>query len=195
MPDFEAAAASPALVAVDSTAATPVYLCPLEHEADFVLHSATKYLGGHSDVLLGAVVCRSADDAERLRAFRCRTGIVAAPDPCWLLLRSLKTLRVRMERITATAQVLAEKLRAHPVVQTVRYPGFGGLMSFDVPDARKVETALRVITNATSLGGAESVLESRSRWEGERVPPGLLRLSVGLEDVDELWADLERALA
>jgi cystathionine gamma-synthase len=195
MPDFEAAVASPALVVVDSTAATPVYLRPIEHGANFVVHSATKYLGGHSDVLLGAVVSRSADEAERLRAFRSRTGIVAAPDPCWLLLRSLKTLGVRMERITATAQVLVEKLRAHPAVQTVRYPGFGGLLSFDVADPRKVETSLRVITNATSLGGTESLLESRRRWEGERVPAGLLRLSVGLEDPDVLWADLERALS
>jgi cystathionine gamma-synthase len=195
MPDFEAAAAAPARVVVDSTAATPVYLRPLEHGADFVVHSATKYLGGHSDVLLGAVVCRSADDAERLRTFRGRTGIVAAPDPCWLLLRSLKTLGVRMERVTATAQALVGKLRAHPAVETVRYPGFGGLLSFDVADARKVETSLRVIANATSLGGTESLLESRRRWEGERVPEGLLRLSVGLEDPDELWADLEQALS
>jgi cystathionine gamma-synthase len=195
MPDLEAATASPARVVVDSTAATPVYLRPLERGADFVVHSATKYLGGHSDVLLGAVVCRADHDAEKLRAFRGRTGIVAAPDPCWLLLRSLKTLRVRMERITATAQALAEKLRAHPAVETVRYPGFSGLLSFDVPDARKVETSLRAIKNATSLGGTESVLESRRRWEGERVPEGLLRLSVGLEDPDELWADLEHALA
>ena len=195
MPDFEAADASTARVVVDSTAATPVYLRPLEHGADFVVHSATKYLGGHSDVLLGAVVCGSADGAERLRAFRGRTGIVAAPDPCWLLLRSLKTLSVRMERITATAQALVEKLRAHSAVEVVRYPGFGGLLSFDVADPRRVETSLRVITNATSLGGTESLLESRRRWEGERVPEGLLRLSVGLEDADELWADLEQALA
>jgi cystathionine gamma-synthase len=195
MPDFAAATAARARVVVDSTAATPVYLRPLEHGADFVVHSATKYLGGHSDVLLGAVVCRSSDDAEKLRAFRGRTGIVAAPDPCWLLLRSLKTLRVRMERITATAQALVEKLRAHPAVETVRYPGFGGLLSFDVADARKVETSVRLIANATSLGGTESLLESRRRWEGERVPEGLLRLSVGLEDPDELWADLEKALA
>jgi cystathionine gamma-synthase len=195
MPDFEAAAAAPARVVVDSTAATPVYLRPIERGADFVVHSATKYLGGHSDVLLGAVVCRSAEDAETLRAFRSRTGIVAAPDPCWLLLRSLKTLDVRMERITATAQALVEKLRAHPAVETVRYPDFGGLLSFDVADARKVETSLRLIANATSLGGTESLLESRRRWEGERVPEGLLRLSVGLQDPDELWADLEQALA
>jgi cystathionine gamma-synthase len=195
MPDLEAAAAHPARVVVDSTAATPIYLRPLEHAADFALHSATKYLGGHSDVLLGAVVCGSAGDATRLRDFRGRTGIVAAPDPCWLLLRSLKTLRVRMERITATAQDLAERLRGHPAVTEVRYPGFGGLMSFDVADPRKVETSLRLIANATSLGGTESHLESRARWEGDRVPEGLLRLSVGLEDADELWADLGQALA
>ncbi|HYX87811.1 MAG TPA: PLP-dependent transferase [Gaiellaceae bacterium] len=197
MPDLEAATVHPARVVVDSTAATPVYLRPLEHGADFVVHSATKYLGGHSDVLLGAVVCRSDEEAERLREFRGRSGIVAAPDPCWLLLRSLRTLRVRMERHTANARVLVEKLRAHPGVETVRYAGFGGLLSFDVADAetaRKVETSVRLIRNATSLGGTESLLESRSRWEGDRVPPGLLRLSVGLEDPDALWADLEQAL-
>jgi cystathionine gamma-synthase len=198
MPDLEAAASSPARVVVDSTASTPVYLRPLEHGADFALHSATKYLGGHDDVLLGAVACRSAEDAATLREFRGLTGIVAAPDPCWLLSRSLRTLEVRMERHTASATELAERLRAHPAVEVVRYPGFSGLLSFDVADAesaRQVEISLRTITNATSLGGTASVLESRTRWEGDRVPPGLLRLSVGLEDVDELWADLERALS
>jgi cystathionine gamma-synthase len=198
MPDLEAAAASPARVVVDSTAATPVYLRPLEHGADFAVHSATKFLGGHHDVLLGAVACRSAEDAERLRDFRGRTGIVAAPDPCWLLSRSLKTLPVRMERHTASATELAGRLRVHPAVEVVRYPGFGGLLSFDVADAeaaRRVETSVRRIRNATSLGGVESVIETRTRWEGDRVPPGLLRLSVGLEDVDELWADLQQALA
>jgi cystathionine gamma-synthase len=198
MPDLEAAVAHPARVVVDSTAATPVYLRPLEHGADFALHSATKFLGGHHDVLLGAVVCRSSEDAVRLRDFRSRTGIVAAPDPCWLLSRSLKTLRLRMEQHTRNAIEIAERLRSHPAVQVVRYPGFGGLLSFDVADgeaARQVETSLRTIENATSLGGVHSVLETRTRWEGDRVPPGLLRLSVGLEDVDVLWADLEQALA
>ena len=198
MPDFEAAAAHPARVVVDSTAATPIYVRPLERGADFALHSATKFLGGHDDVLLGAVACRSADDAARLREFRGRTGIVAAPDPCWLLSRSLKTLPLRMERHTAGATAIVERLRAHPAVQVVRYPGFGGLLSFDVADgdaARTVETSLERIENATSLGGVDSVLESRSRWEGDRVPAGLLRLSVGLEDPEELWADLEQALA
>src|SRR5919204_2626723 len=111
MPNFEAAAASPARVVVDSTAATPVYLRPLEHGADFVVHSATKYLGGHHDVLLGAVVCGEAEAAERLRAFRGRTGIVASPDSAWLLSRSLKTLRPRIERQTVTATELAGRLR------------------------------------------------------------------------------------
>jgi cystathionine gamma-synthase len=195
MPDFEAAAAYPAPVLVDSTAATPIHLRPLEHGADLVLHSATKYLGGHSDVLLGAVVCRERDTADRLREFRTRTGIVAAPDPAWLLLRGLKTLEVRVRRQTETAQELVRRLESHPRVETVRYAGFGGLLSFDVAgDPRKVETSTRVIQNATSLGGVESVMESRHRWEGDRVPVKLLRLSVGLEDVDELWSDLDQAL-
>jgi cystathionine gamma-synthase len=199
MPDLAAAAAHPAPLVVDATAATPIHLRPLEHDADFVVHSATKFLGGHHDVLLGAVVCREQADYERLLEFRTRSGIVAAPDAAWLLLRSLKTLRVRVERQTATALELARRLEAHKAVERVRYPGFGGLMSFDVAGgaeaARRVETSVRLIANATSLGGADSVLETRHRWEGDRVPENLLRLSVGLEDVDELWADLEQALA
>jgi cystathionine gamma-synthase len=199
MPDLDAAAAHPAPLVVDSTAATPVYLRPLERGADYVLHSATKFLGGHHDVLLGAVVCDTQEDYDRLHEFRTRSGIVAAPDAAWLLLRSLKTLRVRMERITASAQELARRLEAHERVERVRYPGFGGLMSFDVVGgataARRVETSTNMIKNATSLGGVESVLETRARWEGDRVPENLVRLSVGLEDVDQLWADLERALS
>jgi cystathionine gamma-synthase len=197
MPDLAAAAAHPAPVVVDATAATPIHLRPLDHGADFVVHSATKYLVGHDDALLGAVVCKREDDASRLGDFRTRTGIVAAPDPCYLLLRGLKTLEVRLNRQTETARELASRLEGHPAVGTVRYPGFGGLLSFDVADAgaaHHVETSLRLITNATSLGGVDSVLESRSRWEGERVPPGLLRLSVGLEPVEDLWRDLADAL-
>jgi cystathionine gamma-synthase len=198
MPDLEAAAAHPAPVVVDSTAATPVHLRPLEHGADFFLHSATKYLGGHDDVLLGVVVCKRDDDAARLREFRTRTGIVAAPDPAYLLLRGLKTLELRVRRQTDTARELARRLERHPKVANVRYPGFGGLLSFDVADAaaaHAVETSLQVIENATSLGGVDSVLEARARWEGDRVPPGLLRLSVGLEPLETLWTDLDSALA
>jgi cystathionine gamma-synthase len=196
MPDFEAAAAHAASVVVDATAATPVHLRPLEHGADLVLHSATKYLSGHSDVLLGAVICRDPKTAQRLREFRGRSGIVAAPDAAWLLLRGLKTLELRVRRQTETATELAQRLEAHPGVEVVRYPGFGGLLSFDVNrDATQVEISTSVIMNATSLGGVRSTMESRHRWEGDRVPKNLLRLSVGLEDVDELWADLEQALA
>jgi cystathionine gamma-synthase len=197
MPDLEAAAAYPAPVVVDSTAATPVHLRPLEHGADFVLHSATKYLAGHDDALLGAVVCRDPAAAGELRTFRTRTGIVAAADPAWLLLRGLKTLEVRVRRQTETATALAERLRGHRKVQIVRYAGIGGLLSFDVADgdaARRVETSTGLIVNATSLGGVTSVMESRHRWEGDRVPAGLLRLSAGLEDADALWTDLEAAL-
>jgi cystathionine gamma-synthase len=163
-----------------------------------VVHSATKYLGGHHDVLLGAVVCRDRETAARLREFRGRSGIVAAPDPAWLLLRSLETLTVRVARQTETARELARRLEQHTSVERVRYPGFGGLLSFDVAGgeeaARAVETATRAIANATSLGGVRSTLETRARWEGDRVPPGLVRLSVGLEGVDELWTDLAGAL-
>jgi len=197
MPNFEAAAAHAAPVVVDSTAATPVLLRPLEHGADFVLHSATKYLGGHDDVLLGVVVCRDPAAAEELKVFRGRTGISPAPDPAWLLLRSLRTLETRVLRQSASAAVIAERLDAHPKVSVVRYPGLGGLLSFDVADgdaARRVETSTRVIVNSTSLGSVTSLIESRARWEGDRVPAGLLRLSVGLEDPDELWADLAQAL-
>ena len=196
MPDLDSAAAHPARVVIDSTAATPVYLRPLSSGADYALHSATKYLGGHHDLLLGAVACRDPEAARRLREFRSRTGIVASPDAAWLLLRSLKTLRPRVERQTQTATELASRLDSHEAVERVRYPGFGGMLSFDVRgDANAVETSLKAIANATSLGGVDTVLESRRRWEGDRVPENLLRLSVGLEDVDELWADLEQALA
>lgn len=197
MPDLAAAAAYPAPVVVDSTVATPVQLRPLEHGADYVLHSATKALGGHDDVLLGVVVCRDPAAAEELRGFRSRTGISPAADPARLLLRSLPTLEVRVLRQAASAAIVAERLGSHPKVSVVRYPGLGGLVSFDVADgdaARRVETSTRLITNSTSLGSVHSLLESRHRWEGDRIPTGLLRLSVGLEDPDEIWADLAQAL-
>jgi cystathionine gamma-synthase len=194
MPNLAAAAAHPAPVVVDSTVATPIHLRPLEHGADFALHSATKYLAGHDDALLGAVAGRKLDD---LRTFRSQTGISPAPDPAWLLLRGLKTLDLRVRRQTETAADLAERLRAHPKVTVVRYPGIGGLLSFDLADgaaARRVETSTKLVVNATSLGGVTSVMESRYRWEGDRVPEGLLRFSAGLEDADALWADLGQAL-
>jgi len=194
MPDLDAAVAHPAPVLVDSTVATPVYLRPLEHGADFALHSVTKYLGGHDDTLLGAI---AGKDLAELRTFRTRTGISPAPDPAWLLMRGLKTLDTRVRRQTETAKTIAQRLAEHPTVVTVRYPGLSGLLSFDVADgdgARTVETSTELIVNATSLGGVTSVMESRHRWEGDRVPAGLLRLSVGLEDADAIWADLVQAL-
>jgi cystathionine gamma-synthase len=199
MPDFEAAARHPARVLVDATASTPVYLRALERGADYVLHSATKFLTGHHDVVLGAVVCRDPSDARRLQDARGRTGIIATPDNAWLLHRGLATLEVRMRRHTENATAIAERLSAHDRVERVRYPGFGGLLSFDVAGgsdaARNIESGTRKITNATSLGGALSTIETRRRWEGERVPDNLVRLSVGLEPLEELWDDLNRALS
>ena len=199
MPDLDAAARHPARVLVDSTASTPVYLRALERGADYVLHSATKYLTGHHDAVLGAVACRDAGDAERLGDVRGRTGIVATPEGAWLLQRGLATLDVRMRRHTESATAIAERLAAHEAVERVRYPGFGGLLSFDVAGgaaaAGKVETGTRTIANATSLGGAQSTLETRRRWEGERAPENLVRLSVGLEPLEELWDDLNAALS
>jgi cystathionine gamma-synthase len=199
MPDLEAASRHPAPVLVDATAATPVYLRALERGADYVLHSATKFLTGHHDVVLGAVVCRNPDDASRLGDLRSRTGIISTPESAWLLHRGLATLEVRMRRHTESAVAIAERLAGHDAVERVRYPGFGGLLSFDVAGgadaARKVETGTRRIANATSLGGARSTLETRRRWEGERVPDNLVRLSVGLEPLEELWGDLNGALS
>lgn len=198
MPDFEAAAAHPARVVCDATAATPLHVRPLELGCDIALHSATKYLSGHDDALLGTTVCANPEDNARLREFRMRTGPVPAADTAWLLLRGLQTLEVRVARQTATALLIAERLRGHAGVTVVRHPGFGGLLSFDVTDAAaasRVETSTQLVVNKTSLGGVVSSIEARARWEGDRVPLGLLRLSVGLEDPDELWADLEHALA
>jgi cystathionine gamma-synthase len=213
-PDLEAAIAQAhaagALVVVDNTVLSPVLLRPLEYGADFVLHSATKIVAGHHDALIGVVSCARGEDHARLQAFRGASGIVAAPDPAWLMLRGMRTLALRVERQSTSALELARRLADHPAVHEVRYPGlgpdpiaeryvtaFGPLLSFDVAgadEAARVEKALALIENATSLGGVASTLEARARWEPTRVPPGLLRLSVGLEDVEDLWADLAQAL-
>lgn len=198
MPDFEAAAAHPAPVVCDATLASPLRLRPLDLGCDVSLHSATKVLAGHDDLIAGVATVNDDDLFDRLHLTRRLTGLVASADTAWLLERGLKTLEVRLDRMEATARVLAERLAGHPAVTTVRYPGFGFLVSFDVADgeaARCVEIATGMIENATSLGGVRSKLESRHRWEGERCPEGLLRLSVGLEVAEALWADLEQALA
>ena len=198
MPDLEAAVAHPAPVVCDATVASPLRLRALEHGCDVVLHSATKVLAGHDDVLGGVTVTREQRLCDRLHLTRRLTGIVASADTAWLVLRGLATLEVRLARQESSARLLAERLAAHPAVATVRYPGFSFLLSFDVADgdgAGRIERAIRTIENATSLGGTRSKLEARHRWEGDRIPTGLIRLSVGLEDPEALWADLDAALA
>ena len=198
MPDIEAAVAHPAPVVCDSTIATPLGIRPLALGCDVVLHSATKYLGGHDDLIAGSLVVREGDLRERLWHSRRLLGLTPSADTAWLLLRGLKTLEVRVARQVATASEIAKRLESHPAVTVVRYPGLGGVISFDVADGKaalSVETSLQVIENTTSLGGTRSKIESRHRWEGDRCPPGLLRLSVGLEEPDAIWADLEQALS
>jgi cystathionine gamma-synthase len=197
LPDLEAAAAHPAPVVCDATVASPLRLRPLEHGCDVALHSATKILAGHDDVLAGVTVTRDVELRDRLHLTRRVAGIVASADTAWLVRRGLETLSTRLDRQEASARTLAQRLASHPAVEIVRYPGFSFLVSFDVADgeaAGRVERAVRTIVNATSLGGVRSKLEARHRWEGDRIPAGLLRLSVGLEDPETLWADLEQAL-
>jgi len=197
MPDLDAATAHPAPVVCDATVASPLRLRPLEHGCDVVVHSATKVLSGHDDVVAGVTVTRDRELRDRLHLTRRLAGIVASADAAWLVLRGLETLEQRLASQEASARVLAERLDAHTAVGTVRYPGFSFLISFDVADgdaAARVERAVETIENATSLGGTRSKLEARHRWEGDRIPTGLLRLSVGLEPVDVLWGDLDRAL-
>jgi cystathionine gamma-synthase len=197
MPDFAAAVAHPAPVVCDATLSSPLRLRPLEEGCDVSLHSATKVLAGHDDLLAGVATVTDDSLFERLHLTRRLAGIVASADTAWLLERGLRTLEVRLDRMEATARTISERLAEHPSVTTVRYPGFGFLVSFDVVDgaaARRVEVATTTIVNATSLGGTRTKLESRHRWEGARCPEGLLRLSIGLEQADVLWADLEHAL-
>ena len=194
IPDWDAARAHQGVVVCDATISTPVFLTALDEGADVVLHSATKYLTGHHDALIGATVTRDGELQQRLYDARLRLGLSASPDAAGALLQGLQTLEVRMRRQTESAAELARRLQADPRVSNVRYPGFSSLISFDVADPRAVETATTLIRNQTSLGGVTSSMESRYRWEGDRIPRGLLRLSVGLEDVEALWADLDRAL-
>jgi len=205
--------AAGALLAVDSTCATPVHTRPLALGADLVMHAGTKYLAGHSDVLAGMLVTARDDDAwARLRELRHDEGACLAPFDAYLLLRGLRTLYVRVERASRTAHALADRLAALGV--TVRYPGlpahpqhalaarqmqrgFGGMLSIQVPDPLAVIARLRVWVPATSLGGVESLVEHRYTVEGPDTPtpPDLLRLSVGLEHEDDLFDDLRQALA
>ncbi len=211
--------AAGAILVVDSTVAPPVTTRPLELGADIVLHSATKYLNGHSDVLGGALIGRERDarweEVERVRKL---TGGAMAGFDAWLLLRGIKTLGVRFDRVSDSALRIARHFEGHPHVETVLYPGleshpghvvareqmqrgFGGMLSLLVRGSEvqtlSVAKALRVFVRATSLGGVESLVEHRATVEGPYsvVPKNLLRFSVGLEDPGDLIADLEQALA
>ncbi|MCZ4498129.1 MAG: Cys/Met metabolism pyridoxal-phosphate-dependent enzyme [Marmoricola sp.] len=190
-----AAKESGAYVVVDNTFATPMLQQPLDLGADLVVHSATKYIAGHSDVLMGAIVTR--DDAlyDVLKSRRDLYGAIPGPFEAWLALRGLRTLPLRVERASANAAELARRFAAHPAVVEVRYPGFGGMLAIVLPDAESADRltrGTRLWVHATSLGGVESMFERRRRWAAEpkTIPEGLVRLSVGIEDVDDLWDDL-----
>jgi cystathionine gamma-synthase len=186
------------LVAVDNTFATPLLQRPLELGADIAVYSATKFIGGHSDLLLGAAV--TADEAlfGRLRRARELAGATPGTLECFLALRGARTLPLRLRQSSENAAALVDHLRAHPLVERVRYPGFGAIVSFDLADAESADRvcgATRIIRHATSLGGVETTMERRSSLPGqEHIPPGLIRMSVGCEHVDDLLTDLDAAL-
>ena len=203
--------------AVDNTWATPVAQRPLVLGADLVMHSTTKYLGGHGDVTGGALVTREDDEFfQRVRTVQTAGGAVAAPFDCWLVVRGIKTLPYRIRAHTANAMAVAEFLASHPKIEAVHYPGlashpghaiaarqmsaFGGMVSVQVRGGReaslRVKSRVKVFTRATSLGGPESLVEHRASVEapGSGTPDNLLRLSIGLEHPDDLIADLDQAL-
>ena len=189
-----------ALVLVDNTFATPVLQRPIELGADLVMHSVTKSLAGHSDLLLGAVIAADTELSERIRERRVLLGAAPSAFDAYLALRGIRTLAIRVERAQENARALAERLGGHPSVHRLRYPGFGSIIAIEVDgsprQADAVCEATTVWTYATSLGGVESLLERRRRWplESATVPETLLRLSVGIEDVEDLWADIDFAL-
>jgi cystathionine gamma-synthase len=201
---FEAAHIAEAVVMCDNTFATPLVQQPLSMGADVVVHSVTKYLAGHSDVILGATVTAQTDRGRgfhrALAQHRLLHGAIAGPVETWLALRGMRTLHLRVERSSANAAVLAARLQGHPGVERVRYPGFGSIIAIEVHGglqaAESVATRVRLWTHATSLGSVESLIERRRRHPAEpsSVPDNLLRLSVGVEDVEDLWRDLGAAL-
>ncbi|MFK4730570.1 PLP-dependent transferase [Agromyces mediolanus] len=195
-----AAHARGALVAIDNTFATPLRQRPIADGADLVVHSATKYLSGHSDVIMGAVVTADAELSRRLVDRRSLGGAIPSAFEAFLALRGLRTLHVRLDRAERNARDLTERLAAHPALEELRYPGFGAVISLVVAGgaagADRVVAATRLWVHATSLGGVESTLERRRRWaaEADTIPAGLVRLSVGIEHIDDLAADLLQAL-
>ncbi|MDR1188301.1 MAG: PLP-dependent transferase, partial [Bifidobacteriaceae bacterium] len=200
-----------------NTLATPLGQRPLDWGADLVVHSASKYLGGHSDLIMGAVVAASSEHDTQVRDFRRVHGATPSAFDGFLLLRGLRTLALRTERSNASAATLARRLETHPAVERVIHPslashpgnavakaqmsGFGGVVSIELAGGAKAADAVAAQTKswapATSLGGVESMLERRRRWPGEfiDVPENLVRLSVGIENVDDLWDDLSQALS
>lgn len=209
----EAAHAAGALVAVDNTLATPLGQRPLELGADFSVASDTKGLTGHGDILLGHVSCRDAGLAEGVRRWRKIVGAIPGPMEAWLAHRSLATLQLRAERQCASALALARALGKRPEITGLRHPGlpedpshpvasrqmsrFGSVVSFVLPDRAHAErflAALHLVEDATSFGGVRSTAERRGRWGGDAVPEGFIRFSVGVEDAEDLLADVERAL-
>jgi cystathionine gamma-lyase len=209
----EAAHAQGTLVAVDNTLATPLGQRPLELGADFAVASGTKQLSGHGDILLGYVTGRNDEAMAGVRRWRKIVGAIPGPMEAWLAHRSIATLQLRVDQQAATALALAEALRAHPEVTGLRYPGlpddpshavatqqmrrFGCVVSFTLPTRERAERflgALRLVDDATSFGGVRSTAERRGRWGGDAVPEGFIRLSVGVEDPEDLVADVLRAL-
>jgi cystathionine gamma-synthase len=185
---------------VDNTFATPLVQQPLSLGADVVVHSATKFIAGHSDAMLGVVVTADDDIWRAVDGRRRTVGSLPGTLEAWLALRGLRTLHLRVERSTANAQELVRRLGGHRNVARVRYPGFGAIVAIEVAGgADAADLAVRstkVWVHATSLGGVESSLERRRRWASEptTIPESLVRLSVGIEDVEDLWSDLSSAL-
>ncbi|HEX6713121.1 MAG TPA: PLP-dependent transferase [Thermoleophilaceae bacterium] len=191
-----------ALVAVDNTFATPAVQRPLELGADFVVHSTTKYLGGHSDVVGGVAIARDEQWYDAVRFVQNAVGAVPAPFDCFLVHRGLRTLHLRMDAHRRSAEAVVELLHATPEVEDVRWPGFSGMVSFRHPRATEIAAKTTLFTLAESLGGVESLIEVPQAMTHQSVedsaaavPPDLVRLSCGVEDPADLVADLQQALA
>ena len=187
-------------VAVDNTFATPLVQKPLSMGADIVMHSVTKYLSGHSDVVLGSLSTNDEALFKRLEESRRLNGSIPGPFEAWLAVRGIRSFPVRFRAAENNAKNLVTRIAQHPKVTKVRYPGFGAVISFEIDGtaegAQKVCESSLLITHATSLGGIESLWERRRRWalESPSVPEQLIRLSVGCEHVDDLWEDIQQAL-
>jgi cystathionine gamma-synthase len=188
-------------VAVDNTFATPLNQQPLVLGADIAMHSVTKYLAGHSDVVIGSLTVRDPALHSRLLEARTLLGAIPGPFEAWLALRGIRTFPLRFNAAQSNAKILVEHLRSHSAIENVRYPGFGAIISFEVRAgsgaAETVCESSQLITNATSLGGVESTWERRRRWalESESVPESLIRLSVGCEHIEDLKSDISTALS